>query len=462
MEETRRLGKWRRLALKLAVLCFFWLLLATIFATQFYWITRDLPLKISWYQSFLRALVEWCPWMILSPAIIWLAERCQFDRTRRFWGLLPHLPACLLVMLAYQGILMFLTHQSVGTVFFNFQNSGGSPAFGNGSGVQVFHSQSHPPFAAHSPLGLFLQSRNIGRGVSTSSEENVSVHVREPPPGVPSSGAIQVAPAQPPLAGQPSLPLQPPAIPGPRARFLRLATHSQSTIPIYWAIVCVTWVVSYYRQLRERERRTLELEARLMQSNLQTLKAQLQPHFLFNTLNAITSLVRRKPGAAQDMIGSLSDFLRVTLDTAQQHEVPLRREMEFLDLYLEIQQARFGQRLRVQKEVDPAALNIAVPALILQPLVENSIHHGIEPRETGGMIFIRAQHQDSSLRFEIRDDGEGLKANQLTALREGVGLSNTKARLQELYGDAHRFRITPNSEGGLTVAVELPWREAPA
>jgi LytS/YehU family sensor histidine kinase len=152
----------------------------------------------------------------------------------------------------------------------------------------------------------------------------------------------------------------------------------------------------------------------------------------------------------------------VTLDTAQQHEVPLRREMEFLDLYLEIQQARFGDRLRIQKDIDPAALDIAVPALIFQPLVENSVHHGIEPRETGGTIFIRARHHDTSLRFEIRDDGEGLKADQLAALREGIGLSNTKARLQELYGDAHRFRITPNAERGLTVAVELPWREASA
>jgi LytS/YehU family sensor histidine kinase len=195
-----------------------------------------------------------------------------------------------------------------------------------------------------------------------------------------------------------------------------------------------------------------------MQANLQALKTQLQPHFLFNTLNAIASLVRGKPDAAEDMIGSLSDFLRMTLDTAQEHEVPLRREIEFLDLYLGIQQARFGERLRIQKEIEPAALDASVPALILQPLVENSVRHGIEPRETGGTIFIRAQREKTSLQFEIRDDGEGLKAGQLVALREGVGLSNTKARLQELYGEAHRFRITPNSEGGLTVTVEVPWR----
>jgi two-component sensor histidine kinase len=469
MEENRKLNRWRTFALKLAVLCLFWLLLATIFATQFYWIGRDLPLKISWHESFLRALVEWLPWMILSPAVVLLAERYQFDRTRRFWGVLPHLPACLLVVLAYQGISMFLTQRSGGIVFFNFQNTDGHPGFGSGSVVQVIGSQTNVPLGAHPPLGLFLGSTNVGHDVSavgkgglSVSKDNVYVHVMEPPSGAPASDPIQIASAQTPFAGQASPPLPPPGIPSPRGRFLRLVMHMQSTIPIYWAIVCVTWVVSYYRQLRERERRTLELEARLTQSNLQTLKAQLQPHFLFNTLNAITSLVHRQPGAAQDMIGSLSDFLRVTLDSAQQHEVPLRREMEFLDLYLEIQQARFGQRLRIQKEIDPAALEVAVPALILQPLVENSVHHGIEPRETGGTIFIRARHQDSLLRFEIRDDGEGLKAEQLVALREGVGLSNTKARLQQLYGDAHRFRITSNAEGGLTVAVELPWREASA
>jgi LytS/YehU family sensor histidine kinase len=237
-------------------------------------------------------------------------------------------------------------------------------------------------------------------------------------------------------------------------------TRAQSTITIYWGIVCVTWVVSSYQQLRERERRTLELEARLMQSNLQTLKAQLQPHFLFNALNAIASLVRRKPHAAEDMIGSLSDFLRMTLDSGQQHEVPLRREIEFLGLYLEIQQARFGERLRIQKEIDPATLDVAVPTLILQPLVENSVRHGIEPRETGGTIKVRALRHENSLWLEVHDDGEGLKAGHLTALREGVGLSNTKARLQELYGDAHRFLITPTTDAGLTVTVELPWHLA--
>ncbi|MEW6306547.1 MAG: histidine kinase, partial [Verrucomicrobiota bacterium] len=275
----------------------------------------------------------------------------------------------------------------------------------------------------------------------------------------PSAGTVRMvtpfAPSRRELMASP-----PPGMPGPWTRFFHIATsRAQSTIPIYWAIVCVTWVVGYYRTLRERERRTLELEARLTEANLQTLKTQLQPHFLFNTLNAIASLVRKKPDVAEDMIASLSDFLRMNLESTQ-HEMPLRRELEFLDHYLEIQQTRFGERLRIGKEIDPAALDVAVPALILQPLVENSVQHGIEPREAGGRILLRAARRGSSLRLEVRDNGDGFQGRQLAALREGVGLSNTKARLQELYGDGHRFQIRPNADGGLTVLIEIPWRES--
>jgi two-component sensor histidine kinase len=469
MNGNRRARGWRTCGLKIATLSLVWLLLATIFSLQFYWIGKDLPVKISWWESFLRALVEWAPWMILSPIIVWLAKRCRFDRARRFWGVLPHLPVCLLVALAYQGISMFLAQRSGSVVFFNVQNNGAMISFVRDGPLRIFGSQSDPAPGGHPPPGAFFKSVNIGGGARVERGaglgeglQTFSAPVTSPPGEPENGGSLQITSVQAPFTGELPPPLPPPKI-GPWTRFFHLAaTRAQSTIPIYWAIVCVTWVVGSYQQLRERERRTLELEARLIESNLRTLKAQLQPHFLFNTLNAIASLVRRNPDAAEDMIGSLSDFLRMTLDTAQQHEVPLRREIEFLDLYVEIQQARFGERLRVQKEIEPAALDVSVPALILQPLVENSVRHGIEPRETGGTIFIRAQRQETSLQFEIRDDGEGLKAGQLTALREGIGLSNTKARLQELYGEAHRFQITPNAGGGLTVAVELPWHMASA
>jgi two-component sensor histidine kinase len=395
--------------------------------------------------------------------VVWLAERFRFDRARRFWGVLPHVPACLAIALACQGISMLLTQRERGFVFhtgsFEFARDGAGVVRGLSLNTNSSPDAPRLPRVIMKSTNRSIDQAAGGPGLRVG--QTLSIRVIDIPSGTPAPGALQIASAKAFIGDLP-----PPltlAIPGPWTRFFQLAfARAQSTIPIYWAIACVTWLISYYQQLRERERRTLELEARLMQANLQTLKTQLQPHFLFNTLNAIASLVRRKPDVAEDMIGSLSDFLRMSLDTAHQHEVPLRREIEFLDLYLEIQQTRFGERLRIQKEIDPAALDVAVPTLILQPLVENSIRHGIEPRETGGTILVRSLHRESSLRLEIRDDGEGLKAGQLAALRDGVGLSNTKARLQELYGDGHRFQITPNAEGGLTVAVELPWRETPS
>lgn len=468
MNETRKPTGWRTFAFKMAVLCLIWTSLATTFAAQFYWIGRDWPPKISWKESFFRSLIEWCPWMILSPAVMWLAERCRFDRARWLWGVFPHLSACVLVVLAYQGISMFLMQRPAGVAFHD--SVGNVRVINNGSGVgQGFVSGTNFPPGALPPPGVFTRSfhaepvNQAGGRVILGVQGGVSVHLTNLPPDAippgPTSGEGNWRRENLNRTGRKFVPPFAPEMPGPWTRFLHLATtRAQSIIPIYWAIVCVTWVISYYQQLRERERRTLELEARLTQANLQTLKTQLQPHFLFNTLNAIASLVRRKPDAAEDMIGCLSDFLRMNLDAAQQHEVPLRREIEFLDLYLEIQQTRFGERLRIQKEIDPAALDVAVPTLILQPLVENSVRHGIEPREVGGTILIRASRRENSLRLEVRDDGEGLKGGQLAAIREGVGLSNTKARLQELYGAAHRFQITPNVGGGLIVTVEVPWR----
>jgi two-component sensor histidine kinase len=404
--------------------------------------------------------------MVLSPAVMWLAERYRFDRARWMWGVFPHLLACVLVALAYQGLSTLITQRQRG-VFFHGSAGNVGVIKSIGSGFQGFVSGANvppglpPPGSLAEPADAASAGPPAGGGSAGLGHGPVSVRIvnvhDDIPPGAPSTDAVRVFSSPVPFTEEFPPPF-PPTLPGPWTRFLQLsATRAQSTVPIYWAIVCVTWVISYYQQLRERERRTLELEARLTQANLQTLKTQLQPHFLFNTLNAIASLVRRKPAAAEDMIGSLSEFLRMNLDATQQHEVPLRREIEFLDLYVEIQRTRFGERLQIRKAIDPAALDVAVPTLILQPLVENSVRHGIEPRETGGMILIRASRHESSLRLEVRDDGEGLKGGQLAAIREGVGLSNTKARLQELYGDAHRFQITPNADGGLTVTVELPW-----
>jgi two-component system, LytTR family, sensor kinase len=232
-----------------------------------------------------------------------------------------------------------------------------------------------------------------------------------------------------------------------------VATFAVSML-VYWAIVSVTHALSYYSKYQEREVRAAELERRLTEARLQALQMQLNPHFLFNTLHAISSLVHKDAEAADRMISRLSDLLRYTLESTQAHEVPLQQELQILDRYLEIEQTRFGARLSVQKEIAPEALPVMVPNLILQPIVENAIKHGIEPHARPGVIRICAS-RGSGLILEVRDNGKGLRAD---SQRERVGISNTRARLEQLYPSAHQFEMANLPEGGLCVRMEIPWR----
>ena len=243
-------------------------------------------------------------------------------------------------------------------------------------------------------------------------------------------------------------------MPDPRVVFFsRAGMHARFNVPIYWVIVSVAHALTYYRRSQERERKALELEGRLSEAKLQSLRMQLHPHFLFNTLNAIATLIHKDPKAADEMIGNLSELLRATLDTGQQ-EVSLRQELAFLDRYLEIQQARFGERLRIERRIDTAALGGRVPTLILQPLVENAIRHGIEPQPGTGVVSINAALKEGLLQLEIRDNGQGLKSGP-----EGIGLANTRARLQALYGDASRLVLQSGADGGCSVQVQIPFRD---
>jgi two-component system LytT family sensor kinase len=226
---------------------------------------------------------------------------------------------------------------------------------------------------------------------------------------------------------------------------------------IYWVIVAVSHAFDYYRKYRERELRTAELEKRLVQAKLQALQMQLNPHFLFNTLHSISSLMHKDVEAADKMITRLSDLLRAALAGADTQEVTLRQELNLLQLYLSIEQIRFGSRLSVKMEIAPDTLEAQVPNLILQPLVENAIRHGIEPRARPGCIELRSQRQDSRLALVVSDDGAGISGNG--AVKEGVGLSNTRARLRELYGETHRFELVGGPAGGVRVEVSIPFRE---
>jgi signal transduction histidine kinase len=228
---------------------------------------------------------------------------------------------------------------------------------------------------------------------------------------------------------------------------------------IYAIIVGVAHFLMYYRRYRERELATSRLEARLAQTQLQVLRTQLHPHFLFNTLNAISALMHKDLGLADRMISRLGELLRATLDDPGSQEVTLRRELEFLSPYLEIEQARLGPRLDLQVAIDDELLDARLPYLILQPLVENAIRHGLAPRTGTGRLGVRAWRDDGRLVLEVADNGRGVRFDQ--EFEEGIGLSNTRARLTALYGDNQSLALRPAAGGGLVVTVTLPYRQNP-
>lgn len=238
--------------------------------------------------------------------------------------------------------------------------------------------------------------------------------------------------------------------------FLLLLNFTPSNVMFYWGVIVVEHALDYYRKMQERELRASQLEAQLAQSQLQVLKMQLHPHFLFNTLNAISALIRESPDEADEMVSRLGDLLRMTLETAGLQEVPFKKELEFLTHYLDIEQTRFQDRLRVEMAIEPETLDGLVPSMILQPLVENSVRHGVSPRPEGGCIKIKAWRDDSLLRLEVEDDGPGLNGDRPP--KERVGLSNTRARVTNLYGDEHGLRLRNAADGGLVVSLSIPFR----
>lgn len=376
-----------------------WTLLVLAFAGQLYF-TGNIP----WSEAALISLRDWYPWLLLGPAVAWVALHFPLERHRLRLSIPVHILGC------------------IAAVFF---------------------------------YGLMVPRPPIGRGPAGGGGPQMRLrgNPERLPPRMPEN--------RPPGASRPEpMPFPPENDPGlrhvPDLRgmfFERAGMHARFNVPIYWVIVSVAHALTFHRRSQERERKAIELEGRLSEAKLQSLRMQLHPHFLFNTLNAISTLVHKDPKAADEMIGNLSELLRATLDTAQQ-EVPLRQELAFLDRYLEIQQTRFGERLRVEKRIDAAALDARVPTLILQPLVENAIRHGIEPQSGAGVIGIHAGLGDGQLQLEVADNGRGLKAGT-----EGIGLANTRARLQALYGSAARLVLQSGADGGCSVQVRLPFRD---
>ena len=348
----------------------------------------------TWADALQMALHQWLPWALLSPFIVWLTFRLPIERNGWRLRVPMHLGACVLSVAACVLMSDYLIEPPP------------------------------PPWA----------------GQGSRRFEGLPPLDRQP-----AEGRHEPGPEAPPDGG------------GPRGH--PWGFRVRFNVPIYLIIVSLSHAVAYFRRSQQRGRRALELEAQLAQARLQALRMQIHPHFLFNTLNAISTLVHSDPSAADEMIGGLSEMLRLSLDSAAEQEVPLRRELDFLNHYLQIEQARFGNRLRVEQNVSPEVQNALVPTLILQPLVENAIRHGIEPKLAPGVIGLSAQRVGDSLRLSIRDTGVGFAGhgNAGKAAQNGIGISNTRARLQSLYPSRHRFELHNDPAGGCVVELEIPF-----
>lgn len=233
---------------------------------------------------------------------------------------------------------------------------------------------------------------------------------------------------------------------------------------LYDGFVLLAWSLLYYGindwiELERQRERIVRAEASAHAARLRALRSQLEPHFLFNTLNAISTLVVEKQNAAAaSMISRLSDFLRLSLDATDTPEISVAEELEFVRRYLEIEQVRFGDRLRVAIEAPAEAMPGLVPALVLQPLVENAVKHGVLPREQGGSVTVTIAKNNGTLRISVADDGPGLPEH--SAVSPAVGLSNTSARLAELYGDKSSFSLASSPNGGVVAMMEIPFHTA--
>ncbi|MCX7824778.1 MAG: sensor histidine kinase [Verrucomicrobiae bacterium] len=398
IERAQLFALGRSVLVKTAAWLVFWTALTLAMAGYFV-----VASVFSWDQALRVSLRDWVSWAILSPLVVWLALRFPLERTKLWRSAPAHIAGCALAVAACGAINDWLMPWT-------------GPGFGR--------PPRRPPPTEGMSAPLSREERQPG-----------PPHDRPPPPR-------EYRGRRPPPSSW-------------------LWLRAKINIPIYWVIVSVVHALTYYRRSQERERKALELSASLAQARLQALKLQLQPHFLFNTLNAIAALVHKDPHAADDMISNLSELLRQSLDSSDLQEVPLRKEMEFLDCYLEIERMRLGDRLRVEKDIAAETLDAQVPVMILQPLVENAIRHGIEPSRAPGIVTVQAGREGDWLLLTVRDNGVGTNAGTPGNGRAGIGLANTRARLQELYPNRAELVMEPASQGGVSVSLRLPFHTRP-
>jgi hypothetical protein len=408
------------------------------------------------------------PWLLFGPYVALLVACFPIERGRLLWSLPLNLAACAGFVSAAHA-LNFRLGMTPATV--TIVRSGSISGGREMSRIRIWTGTNQPPAPFPEEFGKQGHLGFAAHGIITGATVVVR---RDASQGGPPDLFAQMPPGFKP-------PLPPPGL-------ARLGLWpSLLDLLAYGAIAGLAHSIHFYRRFREREHQALVLESSLANARLNTLRAQLQPHFLFNSLNAVAALLRRNPPLAEATLMSLSELLRIALSQSEKQEVTLREELEFVQRYLEIQETRFGDRLCVERDIDPATLDCIVPTLLLQPLVENAIRHGLEPAENGGLVRLTAQRRGERLALVVEDNGVGLAVpaplpqqgsarpqadtvpNVATAKTgstscdpsrcgTGIGLGNLRARLEMLYGREHVLELVPRAQGGARVRVELPWR----
>ena len=436
----------------LAVQAAIWVVLMLVFA-----VLTQVAGFSSWQEALTFSATNWLPWMVLGPVVFWLGRRFPFERGR-LWRAIPvHVVACA----ACCFVLLWTS-----AYFAPWPRGGRLPP---GDARPPWERREPPAVADGTTLERSFRDRRERPRLERLEEGSSSVAADtdvSSPPTPRSDRKVVERMSKDGRSGFRGIASGPG---GMRPGFMGLVWPHYSAVvlrvnvgaAVYLIIASVAHAFSYYRRAQQRETEAIALTAGLARAKLDALRLQLQPHFLFNTLNAISTLVHRDPAAADELIGDLSELLRLSLQTAD-HEVPLARELELLDCYLAIEQIRLGDRLRIVREIDPHARAALVPTFVLQPLAENAIRHGIEPRLAPGTLTIRAEMADGHLRLVVSDDGVGLKSTGAASGRRGIGIANTEQRLHALHGDAARLELTAPEAGGVRVEIVLPVRTTPS
>ena len=392
------------------------MLVMTVFATQ-----MKLSTEAPWDRCIGYAIHYWGAWLVLAPVVLLLAHFLPFRQGHWLTTALSHFSLSVLFVFLNQAIVVFLL----------------APAL---------------------PHGFQALDRGARNGIPGP--------LRPPPPRKGDRSELDFPP--PPRSegfreNHRDFPNEDNARPqegGPAFFFAHIIRGGLNRmpiwLPIYWILVAAKTLERSNRRLQQREREALQLKARLVQSQLNSLKLQLRPHFLFNALNAISTLVHCDPDKADEMIGNLAFLLRRVIEQEKDDVVPLGEELELLRAYVAIEQVRFGDRFQFKDTVPPYCRKVPLPHMVLQPIVENAFRHGLEPLDREGHVTIAAKKIGDRLQLRIEDDGVGL--SEESPKSQGIGLSNARARLEAVFGKEH-FQLTMNNrpDGGTIVAIEIPF-----